>query len=76
MMEPSSTLVLSYPNSSIISGISSFRGQLIVAYPEGTLIVVLGNYDADGNHVPSFNDPITQYGSSHTEQCSRMVMIC
>jgi hypothetical protein len=34
-----------------------------VAYPEGTLIVVLGNYDGSGNHVPSFNDPITQYGS-------------
>lgn len=51
------------PNSSVIVGISSFRGQLIVAYPEGTLIVVLGNYDVTGNHVPSFNDPITQYGS-------------
>lgn len=51
------------PNSSIISGIASFRGQLIVTYPEGTLIVTLGVYDVDGNHTPTFDDPVTQYGA-------------
>lgn len=51
------------PNSSIISGITSFRGQLIVGYPEGTLIVTLGNYDAGGFHTPAFDNPITQYGT-------------
>ena len=51
------------PNSSIITGLASFRGQLIVGYPEGTLIVTLGQYDTDGNHVPTFDDPITQYGT-------------
>lgn len=50
------------PNSSIISGIASFRGQLIVAYPEGTLIVTLGVYDG-ADHVPTFDDPVTQYGA-------------
>lgn len=51
------------PESSIISGLSAFRGQLVVTYPEGILFVTLGVYDADGNHTPSFDDPIVQYGA-------------
>jgi hypothetical protein len=50
-------------NASTIRGISNFRGKLIIAYAEGTIIGTLGVYDASNVHIPSFDDSVEQYGA-------------
>lgn len=51
------------PNATVIRGIVSFRQNVIVFYAEGSVIGSIGTYDADGNHVLTFDDPIVNYGS-------------
>lgn len=50
-------------NASIIRGITGFRGKLVVAYAEGSVIGTLDIYDVDGNHTPDFNEAVEQYGA-------------
>ncbi len=50
-------------NSSYIRGIASFRGKLIIGFVEGTIVADLGNYVEDA-HVPTFEDPVEQYGAA------------
>lgn len=50
-------------NASTIKGIHGFRGKLIVAFEEGTVIVNVGTYDADSNHVPAVEETVQEYGS-------------
>lgn len=46
-----------------IRGISTFRGKLIVAFAEGTILGNLGIFDEEGNHTPNFDETVEQYGS-------------
>lgn len=58
-------------NATIIRGCKGFRGKVIVAYGEGTVIGTLGIYDTDGNHTPNFDESVEQYGAiSHRSMVS------
>lgn len=61
------------PEASYIRGIGEFRGKLIVAFAEGTVVYELGGYD-DGSppaHIPRKSDAIAAYGSvSHRTMIS------
>lgn len=57
-------------NSSYVRGVCSFRGKLIIGFVEGTIIGDLGSYVGDV-HVPTFEDPVEQYGAaSHRSMIS------
>jgi hypothetical protein len=45
-----------------IRGVFSFRNRLIVFFEQTMLIVILGEYDADGNHVPRVADSVARTG--------------
>lgn len=49
-------------NASVIKGIRAFRGSLIVAFEEGTIIGQLGIYTG-ADHTPNFDETIQQYGA-------------
>jgi hypothetical protein len=52
-----------------IRGVSSFRNMLVVHFATSSLFVVLGEYDADGNHKPRILDTIAEQGIiSHRTQ--------
>lgn len=50
-------------NASTIKGIHGFRSNLIVAFEEGTIVLTLGIYDTDGNHIPDITETVQEYGS-------------
>jgi hypothetical protein len=50
--------------SSVIRGIADFRGRLVVAFADGTVLGVTGIYSDDGaTHLPNFDDSVEQYGA-------------
>lgn len=53
----------SLKNASVVKGIKGYRGQLIIAFEEGTIIAQLGTYDSGGDHQPDVGETVQQYGS-------------
>lgn len=51
--------------SSIIRGHRSFRDKLIVFFDECILVGTLGIYNSAGDHVPTFDDAIDQFGAQN-----------
>lgn len=49
--------------AAIITGLGSFRDRLIVCFNDNIAIVILGEYDTDGNHVPRVEDVIHNHGA-------------
>ncbi len=51
-----------------ITGIGSFRDKLIVTFAEAVVVMTLGIYNTDDEHVPRIDDVIPNYGaiSHHT----------
>jgi hypothetical protein len=45
-----------------IRGITSFRNYLFAHFFSGTIKIILGEYDADGNHVPRVEDTLQKFG--------------
>jgi len=45
-----------------IRGIAGFRTNLIVFFQSQSLVITLGEFDADGNHKPKFPDTLPQFG--------------
>lgn len=50
------------PEGGEIFGIAGFRSYLLVFFETQTLPVLLGAYNEDGDHVPSFPDVLPQFG--------------
>lgn len=46
----------------IIIGVAGYRSFLLIFFTSITLIMKLGTYDADGNHVPEYLDSMPQTG--------------
>lgn len=46
-----------------ITGLGSFRDTLIVSFTETLLAMKLGNYNADGDHLPTVEDVIENHGA-------------
>lgn len=51
------------PEATIVRGLLTFRGKLVVMFAEGLVFGTLGATDEDGNHTPDFGDAIAGYGS-------------
>ena len=49
-------------DSNDIRGLSTFRNQLYVHFLSATVKVILGEYDADDNHVPNPDDTLANFG--------------
>lgn len=49
--------------STIMKGLSHFRDKLVVQFEKCLILVVLGEYNEDGDHVPRVDDVISGYGS-------------
>lgn len=45
------------------TGAVSYRDQLIVTFYDCAVIIELGTYDTDGNHIPAVKDVIIEHGS-------------
>jgi hypothetical protein len=48
--------------SSEIIGVAGFRQSLLVFFAAGTLVINLGTYDSDLNHVPEISDLLPRFG--------------
>ena len=55
----------------VILGMTQLRKKLYVSFYDSGMIGTLGNYDASGNHVPDFNDTLSEHGTmSHRTMVS------
>lgn len=52
-----------HTGSTLIQGLTPFREKLVVFFERAILVIKLGNYDSNDNHVPDIQDVIPQFGA-------------